>query len=78
MVFVGGLQKSGTTLLLKLLTTPTAFRNPLRFEGKDVWGDDPRSRRPPTSPDTCTSGRLADKDTRSVPRTRRRRSEPTS
>ena len=41
LVFVVGLQKSGTTLLLKLLTSTSAFRNPVRFEGKELWGDDP-------------------------------------
>lgn len=41
LVFVVGLQKSGTTLLLKLLTTTKPFRNPVRFEGKELWGDDP-------------------------------------
>jgi hypothetical protein len=41
LVFVVGLQKSGTTLLLKLLTSTQAFRNPVKFEGKELWGDEP-------------------------------------
>ena len=41
LVFVVGLQKSGTTPLLRLLTSTSAFRNPLKFEGKDLWGDEP-------------------------------------
>ena len=39
-VFVVGLQKSGTTLLLRLLTSTTVFKNPVKFEGKDLWGQD--------------------------------------
>ena len=40
-VLVVGLQKSGTSLLLRLLSQTKAFRNPVRFEGKELWGDDP-------------------------------------
>lgn len=40
-VLVVGLQKSGTSLLLRLLTQTDAFRNPVRFEGRELWGDDP-------------------------------------
>ena len=39
-VFVVGLQKSGTTLLLRLLMSTSTFRNPVKFEGKDLWGQD--------------------------------------
>jgi len=40
-VLVIGLQKSGTSLLLRLLSDTPLFRNPFRFEGKELWGDDP-------------------------------------
>jgi hypothetical protein len=40
-VLVVGLQKSGTSLLLRLLSGTSAFRNPVKFEGKELWGDDP-------------------------------------
>ena len=40
-VLVVGLQKSGTSLLLRLLSQTRAFRNPVRFEGRELWGDDP-------------------------------------
>jgi hypothetical protein len=40
-VLVVGLQKSGTSLLLRLLSGTPKFRNPVKFEGKELWGDDP-------------------------------------
>lgn len=50
-VLVVGLQKSGTSLLLRLLSGTDAFRNPVRFEGKEVWGDDP-----PFAPEAFPAG----------------------
>ena len=40
-VLVTGLQKSGTSLMLRLLTRLDGFSNPVRREGKEYWGDDP-------------------------------------
>jgi hypothetical protein len=57
MVFVVGLQKSGTTLLLKLLTTTNAFRNPVKFEGKELWGD-----QPPFTPRRYPAGHIYQRD----------------
>ncbi len=57
LVFVIGLQKSGTTLLLKLLISTTAFKNPVRFEGKELWGDDP-----PVAPAGYPTGPLYQRD----------------
>lgn len=50
-VLVVGLQKSGTSLLLRLLAGTHAFRNPVRFEGKELWGDDP-----PFAPEAFPAG----------------------
>jgi Sulfotransferase family len=57
LVFVVGLQKSGTTLLLKLLTSTSAFRNPVRFEGKELWGDEP-----PFAPIAFPAGHVYQRD----------------
>ena len=51
LVLVVGLQKSGTSLLMRLLTGTRSFRNPVRFEGKEVWGDDP-----PFAPEAFPAG----------------------
>ena len=50
-MLVVGLQKSGTSLLMRLLTATPAFRNPVKFEGKEVWGDDP-----PFAPEAFPAG----------------------
>lgn len=50
-VLVVGLQKSGTSLLLRLLSGTPAFRNPVKFEGKELWGDDP-----PFAPEAFPAG----------------------
>lgn len=50
-VLVVGLQKSGTSLLLRLLADTDAFRNPVKFEGKELWGDDP-----PFAPEAFPAG----------------------
>jgi len=50
-VLVIGLQKSGTSLLLRLLSGTKAFRNPVKFEGKELWGDDP-----PFAPEAFPAG----------------------
>lgn len=50
-VLVLGLQKSGTSLLLRLLSDTKGFRNPVRFEGKELWGDDP-----PFAPEAFPAG----------------------
>lgn len=52
-VLVVGLQKSGTSPLLRLLTSTSAFQNPVRFEGKELWGDDP-----PFAPTAFPAGRF--------------------
>lgn len=41
LVVVVGLQKSGTTLLMRLLQSLPGFANPFGGEGADFWGDDP-------------------------------------
>ena len=56
-VLVVGLQKSGTSLLLRLLAGTDAFRNPVRFEGKEVWGDDP-----PFAPEAFPAGTFYQRD----------------
>ena len=56
-VLVVGLQKSGTSLLLRLLTGTPAFRNPVKFEGKELWGDDP-----PFAPEAFPAGRFYQRD----------------
>jgi hypothetical protein len=48
---VVGLQKSGTSLLMRLLEGTGEFRNPVRFEGKRLWGD-----APPFSPTAFPAG----------------------
>lgn len=53
LVLIVGLQKSGTSLLLRLLTSTRQFRNPVRFEGKKLWGDNP-----PFSPTAFPAGSL--------------------
>ncbi|MGI9020611.1 MAG: sulfotransferase family protein [Solirubrobacterales bacterium] len=50
-MLVVGLQKSGTSLLLRLLSQTKAFRNPVRFEGRELWGDDP-----PFAPEAFPAG----------------------
>ena len=57
LVFVVGLQKSGTTLLLRLLTMTSAFRNPVKFEGRDMWGDEP-----PFTPTAYPVGHIYQRD----------------
>ena len=54
---VVGLQKSGTSLLLRLLAGTDAFRNPVRFEGKELWGDDP-----PFAPEAFPAGTFYQRD----------------
>jgi hypothetical protein len=56
-VLVLGLQKSGTSLLLRLLSGTPAFRNPVKFEGKELWGDDP-----PFAPEAFPAGTLYQRD----------------
>jgi hypothetical protein len=56
-VLVVGLQKSGTSLLLRLLTGTPAFRNPVKFEGKELWGDDP-----PFAPEGFPAGSFYQRD----------------
>jgi hypothetical protein len=56
-VVVVGLQKSGTTPLMRLLTATSAFRNPVKFEGRELWGDDP-----PFSPEAFPAGTLYQRD----------------
>jgi Sulfotransferase family len=56
-VLVVGLQKSGTSLLLRLLSGTDAFRNPVRFEGKELWGDDP-----PFAPEAFPAGTFYQRD----------------
>lgn len=56
-VLVVGLQKSGTSLLLRLLSGTRAFRNPVKFEGKELWGDDP-----PFAPEAFPAGSFYQRD----------------
>jgi hypothetical protein len=56
-VLVTGLQKSGTSLMLRLLTRLDGFSNPVRREGKEYWGDDP-----PFSPEAYPTGELYQRD----------------
>lgn len=56
-VLVLGLQKSGTSLLLRLLESVPGLRNPVRFEGKELWGDDP-----PFAPEAFPAGTLYQRD----------------
>jgi hypothetical protein len=56
-VLVVGLQKSGTSLLLRLLSGTKAFRNPVKFEGKELWGDDP-----PFAPQAFPAGTFYQRD----------------
>jgi hypothetical protein len=56
-VLVVGLQKSGTSLLMRLLEGTGAFRNPVRFEGKELWGDDP-----PFAPEAFPAGAFYQRD----------------
>lgn len=53
LILVVGLQKSGTSLMLRLLTRLDGFSNPVRREGKEYWGDDP-----PFSPAAYPTGTL--------------------
>ena len=53
LILVVGLQKSGTSLALRLLTRLDGFSNPVRREGKEYWGDDP-----PFSPAAYPTGTL--------------------
>ena len=53
LILVVGLQKSGTSLMLRLLTRLEGFSNPVRREGKEFWGDDP-----PFSPEGFPAGTL--------------------
>ena len=57
LVLVVGLQKSGTSLMLRLLTRLDGFSNPVRREGKEYWGDDP-----PFSPEAYPTGELYQRD----------------
>jgi hypothetical protein len=57
LVLVVGLQKSGTSLMLRLLTRLDGFSNPVRREGKEYWGDDP-----PFSPAAYPAGELYQRD----------------
>jgi hypothetical protein len=50
---VVGLQKSGTSLLMRLLTRSGLFVNPVRWEGREYWGDDP-----PFTPTAFPTGEL--------------------
>jgi hypothetical protein len=56
-VLVVGLQKSGTSLLLRLLAGTRAFRNPVKFEGRELWGDDP-----PFAPTAFPAGAFYQRD----------------
>jgi hypothetical protein len=56
-VLVVGIQKSGTSLLLRLLSGTKAFRNPVKFEGKELWGDDP-----PFAPEAFPAGSFYQRD----------------
>ena len=56
-VLVLGLQKSGTSLLLRLLEDIRGFRNPVKFEGKELWGDDP-----PFAPEAFPAGAFYQRD----------------
>ena len=53
LILVLGLQKSGTSLMLRLFTRLDGFSNPVRREGKEFWGDDP-----PFSPAAYPAGTL--------------------
>ena len=53
LILVVGLQKSGTSLMLRLLTRLDGVSNPVRREGKEYWGDDP-----PFSPEAFPAGTL--------------------
>jgi hypothetical protein len=53
LILVVGLQKSGTSLMLRLLTRLDGFSNPVRREGKEYWGD-----APPFSPKAFPTGAL--------------------
>ena len=57
LILVVGLQKSGTSLMLRLLTRLDGFSNPVRREGKEYWGDDP-----PFSPEAYPAGVLYQRD----------------
>lgn len=57
LVLVLGIQKSGTSLLLRLLTRLDGFSNPVRREGKELWGDDP-----PFSPAAFPAGSFYQRD----------------
>jgi len=57
LILVVGLQKSGTSLMLRLLTRLEGFSNPVRREGKEYWGDDP-----PFSPQAYPAGTLYQRD----------------
>lgn len=57
LILVVGLQKSGTSLLLRLLTRLEGFSNPVRREGKELWGDDP-----PFSPQAFPAGSFYQRD----------------
>lgn len=57
LVVIVGLQKAGTTPLMRLLTETSAFRNPVRFEGRELWGDDP-----PFAPEAFPAGTLYQRD----------------
>ena len=56
-VLVLGLQKSGTSLLLRLLDDTRGYRNPVKFEGKELWGDDP-----PFAPEAFPAGTFYQRD----------------
>jgi Sulfotransferase family len=56
-VLVVGLQKSGTSLLMRLLEGTGEFVNPVRFEGKELWGDEP-----PFSPTGFPAGSFYQRD----------------
>jgi hypothetical protein len=53
LVMVVGLQKSGTSLLMRLLIRSGLYANPLSWEGREYWGDDP-----PFTPAAYPSGTL--------------------
>jgi hypothetical protein len=57
LILVVGLQKSGTSLMLRLLTQLDGIENPVRREGKEYWGDDP-----PFEPDAFPAGTLYQRD----------------
>jgi Sulfotransferase family len=56
-VLVVGLQKSGTSLLMRLLLGLDEFTNPVKWEGKEYWGDDP-----PFSPSAFPAGSFYQRD----------------